>query len=965
MGFAISLDPKRRAGYQDALRRPDGPPVRAWEVSNIRNTGVTAPPAPEAQFRALYEEGLAHTRRQQHAAAAACFLRALAIDPNSAPAHFNLGMALLAQGDFKPGWIEYEWRHRLEQARGSHPPLAVPGWNGMRLPEGRLLLIGDQGYGDTIQFARYVPMAAERCHEVVLGLSPELFPLVSRIKGASGAFSRWEQMPPVVAWCMLSSLPGIFNTEAHTIPAETPYLAADPGAVTRWAARLAELGEARRRRIGLFWTGRTRPPHDARRSLSLAECVPLLREAHACFVSLQREVPAAQAETLAASKALLDLSGELRDFGETAAVIANLDLVITIDSAVAHLAGALGKPAWVLLQWQADWRWFRDREDSPWYPSLRLFRQPEPGAWSPVIERVRKELATFLGVKAKPVRAKLHADADLSAASREKPVAPIAPPPIVAPAAAPVRSANAAWLAQTLSMADQHRRAGRVAEAEALCREVLKSEPHHADAHHMLGVIAHQAGNMPAAIEMLRLAIAANDRVALYQSNYCELLRLAGRPREAVEAGERATILDPTLPQAHCNLGVAYYEVGDYRAAARSYERALAHDPRFAEAWSNLGNALRAQHKLEEALVAYDRALAIRRDYADAHANKASTLHLIGRIDEAMDTYRHAIALDPMQANAHSGLSLLLLLKGKLDLGWFEYEWRWRSTEMPARRVAGTLWEGDRAPGKRLFIHSEQGLGDALQFVRYLPLLIERGASITLLVPETLRALIAASMPAVTLSDEKAPAPPYDRHCPLLSLPRLFRTTMETIPAEVPYLKAPQDRAARWSERFGDARGLKVGIVWAGNPKHINDPARSIAIETLAPLFSVPETRFYSLQVGPRAQDMTRLGNVGVTPLASELVDFAETAGVVSHLDLVVTIDSSVAHLAGAMGKPVWVLTPAVPDWRWLFEREDNPWYPTARLFRQQQRLQWAPVIERVAQELARVAGGDRRGLLP
>ena len=918
-------------------------------------------------------------RHRQYAAAAAANLRALAIDPNSAPAHFALGMALLAQGEFRPGWIEYEWRHRLEQSRHAHPPLAAPGWNGMRLPRGKLLLIGDQGYGDTIQFARYVPMAAERCGEVVLGLSPELFPLVSRVKGAGRAFTRWEQMPPVDAWCMMSSLPGLFGTEPDAIPADTPYLAPDPTTVARWTARLAEWGAAGRPRVGLFWAGRTEPPHDARRTIPFAQLAALLRQANVSFLSLQRELPVGDAQAIADSGLLLELSAELPDFGDTAAVIANLDLVITIDSAVAHLAGALDKPAWVLLQWQADWRWSEEREDSPWYPSLRLFRQPEPGAWGPVMDRVSSALAAFVAdgsagkakvgksarrrrPAASPPPLRKHASQAVPLAAQ--PSAPIVPALPTVPLA-PVHSANFAVLAQKLALADQHRRAGRLADAEALCREVLQSEPHHAEAHHQLAVIAHLAGNMPAALEMMRLAIAANDRVPLYHANHCELLRLAGRPQEAIAAGERATILDPTLAQAHCNLGIAHYDVDDYRSAERSYERALAHDPRFAEAWSNLGNALRAQHKLEEALLAYDRALAVRPDYADAHANKASTLHLAGRIEDSKAAYRRAIALDPMQANAHSGLSLLLLLEGNLDLGFFEYEWRWRSTEMPARRVAGPLWEGDRAPGKRLFIHSEQGLGDALQFVRYLPLLIARGASVTLLVPESLRRLVADSMPAVALWDEQAPLPAYDRHCPLLSLPRLFRTTLATIPADVPYLRAPEAASLRWRRRLDGGSELKVGVVWAGNPKHINDPARSIPLEVLAPLFTVAGTRFFSLQVGPRADDLQRLGGVPLTPLATELTDFAETAGAVANLDLVVTIDSSLAHLAGAMGKPFWVLTPAVPDWRWLHDREDSPWYPTARLFRQATRLQWRPVIERVAGELAKVAAGERARLLP
>jgi tetratricopeptide (TPR) repeat protein len=327
----------------------------------------------------------------EHEQAAVTLLRAIGHKHDSAEAHLALGQILLARGETTPGWLEYEWRNRLDVPSNTLPRMTSPAWNGMRISNGRILLVGDQGYGDTIQFARYIPMVAERCRDVVLGCSAELADLLRHIPGVSQCYSRWDAIPPHAAHCRVSSLPMMFQTTIDSIPCPSPYLAADPARVAAWAQRL---GPRTGPRVGLAWTGRPTHPNDMRRSLPLERLLPLT-EAHAVrFVCLQKPVPERDAAVMSRFTGLADLSNAMADFSETAALIANLDLVITIDSAVGHLAGALGKPAWVLLAKAADWRWMLRRTDTPWYPTLRLFRQPSPGAWDPVIAEVAGALQT-------------------------------------------------------------------------------------------------------------------------------------------------------------------------------------------------------------------------------------------------------------------------------------------------------------------------------------------------------------------------------------------------------------------------------------------------------------------------------------------------------------------------------------------------------------------------------------------
>ncbi|HZR90137.1 MAG TPA: tetratricopeptide repeat protein [Bradyrhizobium sp.] len=521
-------------------------------------------------------------------------------------------------------------------------------------------------------------------------------------------------------------------------------------------------------------------------------------------------------------------------------------------------------------------------------------------------------------------------------------------------------------LGEALQYADRCRNEGRLMEAEAVCRQILQAQPSTPEAEHLLGVISHQNGKLADAIQHVERATRLAPRVALFHANLGEMLRLAGRPKLAVEEARRALAIEPEMPAALSNLGVALYELKDYEGAARAQRKAIAAAPHFAEAHGNLGNALHAMRKFDEAIAAYRRAVELKPDYADGWANYGTTLHHSGSFDEGVAALRRAIALAPHHANARSGLGILLLMRGEFGEGLDEYEWRLRSSERKGPRFPEIPWAGESLAGKHIYVQAEQGFGDTLQFARYIPPLARRAERVTLRVHQQLVRLLRESLPGITVLGDRGNPAPYQCDAVLLSLPRLFRTRLESIPSGVPYLQTPADAAQRWRKQLAGMQGLKVGLVWAGNPEHVNDSRRSLDLKALAPLFAVHGVSFASLQFGARTADLKRLkSKPAIEDLGAQFADFADTAGAVSALDLVITVDTSVAHLAGALGKPVWVLLPWVTDWRWMLHREDNPWYPTMRLFRQKRDEAWADVVPRIADELAAVAQGDRVRLTP
>lgn len=553
---------------------------------------------------------------------------------------------------------------------------------------------------------------------------------------------------------------------------------------------------------------------------------------------------------------------------------------------------------------------------------------------------------------------------------------------------------------------------GALSDAEEIYREILAQRPRHFDALQLLGALALQTGRIEEGAQLLQQAIAINGTQAPLHSNLAFALNALGRPTDALASANRALALNPGFADALNNRGMALAALDRPNEALSSFDKALAAKadfpaawnnrscalrdlgraadalasceaalqlrPNYAEAWSNRGNALSDLNRPLEAQASYERALELAPDFVDAWNNLGLTFVDLDRHSEALESYERALALAPEAVETRWNRALCLLQLGRLDEGWAEYEWRWRRKRIAAgsRTFDAPLWDGDASlEGKTILLHAEQGLGDTLQFCRYAALVAQRGARVILEVQPELMRLLRDLDGVAELIETGARLPHFDYHCPLLSLPLALHTTLDTIPAATPYLHADDEITDRFRARIdeamagsgSDSGALKVGLVWAGGARaHVpelrkNDARRSLAFEQLAPVLDVPHVQFFSLQKGAAAAQLREAQAAQSEPQAparriidwtDDLHDFADTAALVANLDLIISVDTSTAHLAGAMNRPVWILNRLDTCWRWMLEREDSPWYPSARLFRQPSLGDWASVLAAVADAL-------------
>ena len=580
----------------------------------------------------------------------------------------------------------------------------------------------------------------------------------------------------------------------------------------------------------------------------------------------------------------------------------------------------------------------------------------------------------------------------------------------------------------------RHHQSGRLAEAKASYSQALTLEPGHAEALHLLGLIAHQVGQNDVSVETIIKAIRRAPKVALYRCslanalkalgrldeasrayaqaiqlepdfaeahyNLAIVLRAMGRIDDAIRACETAVVLKPELAEAHDILGAMLLARGRRDEACAAFRRAIRAKPDAAEIHANLGIALQEAGRPDEALAAYDTAIRINPDYAEAHTNRGNvckalgrlddaasahrmaiwikpdcaearfnlgnTLKALGRSDEAIDAYEEAIHVRPDFAEARFNHSMELLLAGDFDRGWAEYEWRLDEAcqHLAPRTFSRPRWRGENLRGRRILLHAEQGLGDTIQFCRYASLVAARGGCVTLEVPKLLVGLLSGLAGVTQLIAAGSALPAFDVHCPLMSLPLVFGTRLATIPAPIPYLTAKPDRVVRWRNRLGPSTRLRVGLVWSGGLRPDQPELREVNERRNIPLrmlgrLNHPGIDFVSLQKGEPAESEGLALKDIIWPAgnfynaAPQIGDFEDTAALIETLDLVISVDTSTAHLAAAMGKPVWLLNRFDSCWRWLEHRDDSPWYPTLRLFRQTAAGDWPGVMERVAGALA------------
>jgi tetratricopeptide (TPR) repeat protein/ADP-heptose:LPS heptosyltransferase len=498
-------------------------------------------------------------------------------------------------------------------------------------------------------------------------------------------------------------------------------------------------------------------------------------------------------------------------------------------------------------------------------------------------------------------------------------------------------------------------------------RQAIRLRPDYVEAHANLADALTAMGRLADALNEYRQGLALRPKDAKLHKCVGNALSRLEKYKDAEASYHEALKLSPKYVDAINDLGITQARQGRFDEAIAAYRRAIAIKPGFAEAYNNMGNALRNSSRFAESVECYLKALELKPDYADAHNNLGIAYAELGRFDEAVASYTRCLKARPEHVDAHMNRALTWLRKGDYAQGWAEYEWRWKKRNLTPRPPIMPQWNGFPLAGRRILLITEQGLGDTLQFVRFAPLLKRQGAGEVILeCPEKLIKLLSRSPGIDHLVPQGKPLPDYDVYCALMNVPGLTATSVEAIPSEVPYIFPDPDLAAHWKRELAGTPGLKVGINWQGNPKYAGDRHRSIPLEHFEPLSRVPGVRLFSLQKNAGLEQLAALnGKFPVTDLGRKLDEatgpFMDTAAVLTNLDLFITSDTAVAHLAGALGVPVWMPLSTTPDWRWMTHREDNPWYPTMRIFRQNVHMAWGPVFERMTDELRATAPGRVR----
>ncbi|MRR50630.1 MAG: tetratricopeptide repeat protein [Rhodocyclaceae bacterium] len=894
--------PEALPHYAAACRlQPTQAPYRFMHAKTLLESGLLN--QAEAEFIAMLELeadktlkadawGLLariHQERHHLPDALVCFDRGVAIAPDYPALTYNRGLARLLAGHLQDGFLDYEMRFDVPGFPGRRMAESHPRWQGGPLPGGTLFLYAEQGIGDTFQFVRYLDRALDRVGSegsIVCAVQPAVIHLVPQ-RDRVRLITTGDTLPPVDAVCPLMSLPRMLGEDLLDLPASIPYLQVDSRRSVAWFNRFS--AQAGKLRIGLVWAGNPAHSNDANRSMPLEALAPLLDLPGCAFYSFQVGARAGDITALHWQERLEDLSAELKDYSDTAAALTHLDLLICVDTSIAHVAGALGVPVWLMLPHVPDWRWQMGRDDTPWYPSLRLFRQRQISNWTPVVAAIANTLARFL------------------------------------PAASP---SDFSGLDAQLEAARQHLELQEKSSVLRLCWSVLRQHPFHSQAWNLLAVSAWRDKDASSAALFGARAARFNASDAANWSNLGAFLKAQGRCEEAVFFLRKALALSPANPGVLSNLGNTLAALERWDAAVASTREAILHAPEVAEYHYNLGVILRETE-----------------DFSAARA-----------------AFLDAVRLEPGHVRAQLHIALLELMLGEFDAGWSDYECRWLQPDCKeVRHFNRPLWQGENIAGKRILIHAEQGFGDTFQFLRYIPLVAARGAEVVLVVQPSLESFAGRISGVTHLVPSGERLPPCDCHCPLLSLPRALATTLENIPAEIPYLSPLTEKSAHWRERLKDLKGYRVGIVWAGRPTHGNDTNRSMMLSQFNALLSDPRFDFVSVQKGEATLQIRELPpRSRILNLDDEIETFEDTAAILCELDELLTVDTSVAHLAGALGVKTRVLLPRLPDWRWLWNRADSPWYPSLSLYRQDKRKDWSGPLVRVAQDL-RAAAAEKR----
>ena len=900
--------------------------------------------------------------------AAEGYQQVLAIAPESSVARTSLGELQLLRRDFAHGWDNYESRFELPDA--ATPRLPFARWNGARLEDGRLLVRSEQGIGDMILFASCVPDALDRVRALVLEAPAKLVPLFKRsfpgadVRPATPGYPPWlEEFKDVSAAIAAGSLMSLFRRSAADFPARTGYLSADPARMIRWQQRLAALGPGPK--IGLTWTGGFFRTGRKDRTISPEDFAPLLALPQPHFVSLQYTPEAgAEAAALAAQRGLPvhHWPEAIADYEETAALVSGLDMVITVCTAAAHLSGALGQRVWILAPPSPSWRYLGAGEGLPWYPSARVFRRAQGAGWQGVVQQVADRLQSELRLAGSPAGARIARPAGgrpLEAGGGAE-----------APASGEVGPAPAdtSREGQLLARARGLQVQGALAAAIELLEAALADEPTWPDGWNELGALYAALNRLEEARDCLELALHHDPRHLGSLILLAKLSQSAGANERAAGYLARACEVAPSRVDLFAQLGRMQYLLGRFGEAQESARRAIALDERCVDAYNVLGASQIATEEYGAAVEALETMMRIAPEMVSGHLNLGNAYLHAGRFVDAKERLRWVIVHEPKNYIARWDYAHLQLASREFEDGWKNYEFRKQALGASGATLSLPEWRGEPlGDDTMLVVLHEQGLGDEIMFASCMPDAMRRVRRCIVQCDVRLIKLFARSFPGVEpIARGTVPgAIGGARAVEVLAgtLPVLFRRNAAAFPPHDGYLRADEGRIAHWRARLAAlGPGLRVGVSWRGGAASTRAKLRTIVLRELAPLLSTRGCRFVSLQYGAVDDDLAALARESGVELAhfpEAIPDYDETAALVSALDLVVTVCTSIVHLTGALGRPVWVLVPSVPEWRYCFEGDTLPWYPSARLIRQRTGEPWARAISEATQQLAALAQAD------
>jgi tetratricopeptide (TPR) repeat protein len=753
--------------------------------------------------------------------------------------HLGIALVHLLKGELPEGFAAYRWRKKLPECQ--QPKFSQPAWLGGDAVGKTIMVYAEQGLGDVLHFARYLPLLVAKGAHVLLACEATLHPVLRGMDGVT--LVQPNVRPQFDCHVSLLDLPDLFNTRLESIPAALPYLHAPKDHL------LPAPLPGCRLRIGIVWAGNTMHNNARNRDCQVEQFLPLAGRRGVELFSLQVGEAGAALAACGGDVLITPLGSQLHDMGVTAAMMAELDLVITVDTAAVHLAGALGRPTWLLLPYAPDWRWILGRDDTPWYPGMRLFRQTRPDDWDSVFGAMGKALDELL---------------------QEKQGQHVVP------------TKDAEQARRLRDRASSLFNNGDVRGASKILRTALQHNPFDPSLWNNMGIFLRESKHLHAA-----------------RACYLRSLDCGGEK----DAGLRS------------NLGNALNDLDRCEEAISTHESALARNKDAPLFLQNLGVALRGAGRHAEALTVYDRLLEKMPDHYDARWDRAQSLLTLGRFKE----------------------------------GWRDYESRWKLKDAGLYPRKGTRWNGEPFAGKTLLLIAEQGFGDTLLTARFLPRVKALGGRVLLeCQPELMRLLGKKEWVDGVFAKGTRPPEPYDFQLTMMSLPGLFVPDAAAIPQR-PYLKAEPSGHDMFANLLTKQPGrFKVGIVWSGSVTFKGNAYRAAGLEHFLRFASVPGVQLFSLQKGPPLDELKKLGlHSMVTDLSPLLLDFESTAAALEMLDLVIMTDSATAHLAGALGRPVWVLLGSRPYWLWG-SRENTPWYPGMRLFRQRTAGDWEDMFVRV-----------------